>query len=461
MESKATRIEPSGPPEPISNVPRIEASVQGKFGRTKFEVPQTWTALKHLGSGAYAAVAAFQDETHSFAVKKAENVFGHPQMALRTLREVRLLAHFRHPNVLAFHGHYFGGSGLDDAYLCVELMDTDLHNLIHVSKDRLTELQVQCTLYQVARGLLCLKSAKVLHRDLKPGNLLVKASGEVKIADLGLSRGYDNHDEDERFTELTEYVVTRYYRAPEIVLTSKHYTSAVDVWSTGCILGEMLKREVLFKGKDSLGEIKVILSVLGKLDQQELEWVPAGNSMRFVMQCMPKAARNGLSQHFSRNEAVREGHSKLNLALDLLEKMVCFNPSRRITVEDILHHPYLHMFQAANDREVVAARCIKPIDWTFDKDLCFDEHGGIRAFEEERFRKVFRESGSFLNRQEECPKVEHDSEATAWAESAGEHHRKSRKPFRLPSSAGAGGGAVGASQRGCSQQGRKTTSGSH
>jgi len=109
-------------------------------------------------------------------------------------------------------------------------------------------------------------SASVIHRDLKPGNLLVNADCELKICDFGLSRGFESKP-DENATHLTEYVATRWYRAPEIMLAFRRYTTAIDVWSIGCILAELLLGKPLFKGKDYVDQLNKVLDVLGTPDE--------------------------------------------------------------------------------------------------------------------------------------------------------------------------------------------------
>jgi mitogen-activated protein kinase 1/3 len=102
-------------------------------------------------------------------------------------------------------------------------------------------------MYQTLRGLLYIHSANVIHRDLKPSNILVNKNCDLKICDLGLARGFQIEDENK-----TEYVVTRWYRAPEVILQASEYTKAIDVWSVGCIFAELIGRTPLFPGKDYL-----------------------------------------------------------------------------------------------------------------------------------------------------------------------------------------------------------------
>lgn len=114
---------------------------------------------------------------------------------------------------------------------------------------------LQYFLYQILRGLKYIHSANVLHRDLKPSNLLLNANCDLKVGDFGLARTTSETD------FMTEYVVTRWYRAPELLLNCSEYTAAIDIWSVGCILGEMMTRQPLFPGRDYVHQLKLITEV--------------------------------------------------------------------------------------------------------------------------------------------------------------------------------------------------------
>lgn len=114
---------------------------------------------------------------------------------------------------------------------------------------------MQYFLYQLLRGLKYVHSANVLHRDLKPSNLLLNANCDLKIGDFGLARTTSETD------FMTEYVVTRWYRAPELLLNCSEYTAAIDIWSVGCILGEIMTRQPLFPGKDYVHQLRLITEV--------------------------------------------------------------------------------------------------------------------------------------------------------------------------------------------------------
>src|SRR6266516_6950397 len=125
-------------------------------------------------------------------------------------------------------------------------METDMHRVIRTQE--LSDDHCQYFIYQTLRALKAMHSANVLHRDLKPSNLLLNANCDLKVCDFGLARSAASTDDNSGF--MTEYVATRWYRAPEIMLTFKEYTKAIDVWSVGCILAEMLSGKPLFPGKD-------------------------------------------------------------------------------------------------------------------------------------------------------------------------------------------------------------------
>lgn len=133
-----------------------------------------------------------------------------------------------------------------EVYIVQELMETDLHRVIQTQK--LSDDHCQYFVYQILRALKMLHSANVLHRDLKPSNLLVNSNCDLKVCDFGLARTVAHQEDNSGF--MTEYVATRWYRAPEIMLTFKQYTKAIDVWSVGCILAEMISGRPLFPGSD-------------------------------------------------------------------------------------------------------------------------------------------------------------------------------------------------------------------
>jgi mitogen-activated protein kinase 1/3 len=245
---------------------------------TEFVLDVRYELIKPIGNGAYGVVISATDHAtgRKVAIKKCPSAFEDLVDAKRIVREIRLLMHFNHENIVKvrppippptsprlcvgpFRPMAHSCSLLlqvldiqappvpdfDDVYIISELMDTDLHRVIY-SRQKLTEDHVQFFLYQMLCALKYMHSAQVLHRDLKPSNILLNSNCDLKICDFGLSRGLNTGQE---VNDLTEYVVTRWYRAPEIMLSCQDYSTAIDVWSLGCIFGEMLGRKPLFPGE--------------------------------------------------------------------------------------------------------------------------------------------------------------------------------------------------------------------
>lgn len=175
-------------------------------------------------------------------------------------------------------------------------------------------------------GLKYLHSANVLHRDLKPGNLLVNANCELKICDFGLARTSQG---SEQF--MTEYVVTRWYRAPELLLCCDNYGTSIDVWSVGCIFAEILGRKPLFPGTECLNQLKLIINILGSQNDNNLGFIDNMKARRFI-KSLPFTRGINLSSLYPMADP---------LALDLLKRMLVFDPTKRITVTEALHHPYM------------------------------------------------------------------------------------------------------------------------
>jgi mitogen-activated protein kinase 15 len=155
-----------------------------------------------------------------------------------------------------------------DLYLVFDFMETDLHaviraNLLEDVHKKYIIYQYPVSLFRILKAIKYMHSGGLIHRDLKPSNILLDSECLAKVADFGLARSVASADKNEEAI-LTEYVATRWYRAPEILLGSSKYTKAVDMWSVGCILGEMFVGKAIFPGNSTLNQIERILELLGK-----------------------------------------------------------------------------------------------------------------------------------------------------------------------------------------------------
>ncbi|KZT65642.1 Pkinase-domain-containing protein [Daedalea quercina L-15889] len=312
-------------------------TLMSSFGKA-FHVEKRWKLIREMGSGAYGYVISAADEISGepVAIKMVTRATEKMQLAKRVLREITLLRHFNHENITGLID-VDCTPDLSEIYIFMEPMEADLHQIIK-SGQSLSNEHVQYFLYQVLRGMKYIHSASVVHRDLKPGNLLVNADCELKICDFGLSRGF-NSKPDEEPTNMTEYVATRWYRAPEIMLAFKRYNTAIDVWSIGCIFAELMLGRPLFKGKDYVDQLNKILEVLGSPENEIIERM-ASPKARAYIRSLPWKKGTPLSK-------VLPGADPQ--ALDLLSKMLTFDPAARITVSQALEHPWLASYHDVTD----------------------------------------------------------------------------------------------------------------
>jgi len=324
---------------------------------TRFEVDERYQLIKPIGHGAYGVVVSANDSIsgEKVAIKKIPRAFEDLVDAKRILREIKLLRHFDHENIISLKDIMRPESltKFEDVYMVSDLMETDLHRIIY-SRQELTDDHVQYFVYQILRALKYLHSANVLHRDLKPSNLLLNSNCDLKICDFGLARGVADENLD-----LTEYVVTRWYRAPEIILSCQEYTKAIDIWSVGCIFGELLGRKPLFPGDDYIHQLQIICDIIGTPTEEELEFVTSEKAKRFMR-----------GQPFKPKVPLAKLYPKANPeALDLLEKMLVFDPSKRITVEGALDHPYMESLHNEDDEPDAEEVEVFSFDFEAEKNL--------------------------------------------------------------------------------------------
>ncbi|MBA0605171.1 hypothetical protein Godav_017775 [Gossypium davidsonii] len=353
-----------------------------------FEVSRKYAPpIRPVGRGAYGIVcAALNSETREeVAVKKIGNAFDNRIDAKRTLREIKLLRHMDHENLIAIKDIIRPPQreNFNDVYIVYELMDTDLRQIIR-SDQQLTDdhcrvgikgilssrtivdhavLLLQYFVYQILRGLKYAHSANVLHRGLKPINLLLNANGNLNTVDFGLASTTSETD------FMTECIGTCWYLAPELLQNCSEYTAAVDIWSVGCILGEMMTRQPLFPGRDHVHQLRLITELIGSPNDSSREFLRSDKSRRYVRQ-LPQYPRQNFSVRFPN---MSPG------AVDLLEKMLIFDPHRRITVDEALCHPYLSPLHDINEEPV----CPRPFSFDFEQP----------SFTEENIKElIYRES---------------------------------------------------------------------
>lgn len=264
------------------------------------------------------------------AIKKITNVFDHVSDATRILREIKLLRLLRHPDIVEIKHIMLPPSPRDfkDIYVVFELMETDLHQVIKANDD-LTPEHHQFFLYQMLRGLKYIHSARVFHRDLKPKNILANSDCKLKICDFGLARPAFNDMPQTVFW--TDYVATRWYRAPELCGSFfAKYSPAIDIWSIGCIFAEILLGKPLFPGRNVVHQLELITDLLGTPSAEVIAKVRNEKARRFL-QNMRKKPGIPIEKHFPKADPG---------ALRLLRRLLSFDPAERPTAEEALADPY-------------------------------------------------------------------------------------------------------------------------
>jgi mitogen-activated protein kinase 1/3 len=368
-----------------------------------WELNGKYNLLQRLGKGSFGSVCLARSNTTGeiVAIKSVKVIFENMYEAKRILREICIMRILNHPHIVKIIEVLVNEKSFKTIFIVMESAQSDLKKIVK-SATYLNFDQVKYMLYQAICGLRYIHSANILHRDLKPANILVNGDCTIKICDFGLSRSYgkinrfneynleshmtidhqrslpiDKDNRDQNYLnkrELTLHVVTRWYRAPEVILLEKQYNKEIDIWSLGCVYAEMLslvkanaphyiERGPLFPGvscfplspdiKTSIkrngypcaenDQLNVIFNVLGTPKEEDLTFITDPKARSYVASFPSKQAQSLLE--FFPGCGPQE--------LDILSKMLNFNPMNRISLDDLIRHPY---FDSVRDlsREILA-----------------------------------------------------------------------------------------------------------
>lgn len=354
----------------------------------KWNLGPKYDLTRKLGKGTYGSVFEAKDNTTNerLAIKNVKSIFEDLTEAKHMLREICIMRTLNHPNIVKIKDIIIppDSENYNNVYIAMEFADADLKKLCK-SPTYLDHSQVRFLIYQAICGCRYMHSANIMHRDIKPANILINSNCSLKICDFGLSRSYgrlnknfeetyesskretlDKREEDDlakhskkMLRTLTGHVVTRWYRAPEVILMEREYGKEIDVWSLGCVFAEMLgmirenipqyvERTPLFPGKSCFplspdlsthemkagypcsenDQLSLIFQIVGT--QQDFSFISDPKARKYV-EAFPKTMSKDLREIFPAATANE---------LDLLTKMIMFNPRDRISLDQALNHPY-------------------------------------------------------------------------------------------------------------------------
>lgn len=340
-------------------MPQNKEKDKDKMSEIDEHIIKVYEIQKRLGKGAYGIVwkAKNKKTKEIIAVKKIFDAFRNQTDAQRTFREIIFLRTFRgHPNIINLHSIHRAANNRD-IYLGFEYMETDLHNIIKKG-NILKDVHKKYIMYQLLKAIKYIHSGNVIHRDLKPSNVLLDSSCKCKIADFGLARSITEKVESSLGSSndptLTDYVATRWYRAPEILIANRRYTKGIDMWSLGCILAEMLAGKPIFPGTSTVNQVEKIMATIPTPSQKDLAFVcvsGVGSSMIKNASAVPKISFETLL-----------GSNVDPEALDLIQQLLIFNPYLRLNASETLEHAYVSKFHDPSEEITMISHATIPFD---------------------------------------------------------------------------------------------------
>ncbi|KAK7092589.1 cyclin-dependent kinase 2-like [Littorina saxatilis] len=292
---------------------------------------ENFQKIEKIGEGTYGVVYKARDLTRP----NTETLEGNAFVALKkirldaesegvpstAIREISLLKELDHDNVVKLLDviHYE-----KKLYLVFEYLDRDLKKYMdNAPPEGIPSDLIKSYMYQLFCGISYCHIHRVLHRDLKPQNLLIDSKGNIKLADFGLARAFGMP-----VRTYTHEVVTLWYRAPEILLGSRYYSTPVDIWSLGCIFVEMLTRRALFPGDSEIDQLFRIFRTLGTPDERV--W-PGVTKLPDYKSTFPRWELQNVDKIVPSID---------NAGQDLLQRMLTYEPNRRVSARTAMHHPF-------------------------------------------------------------------------------------------------------------------------
>ncbi|GJJ09571.1 negative regulator of the PHO system [Clathrus columnatus] len=287
-----------------------------------------YVQMEKLGEGTYATVYKGRARnTNEIVALKEIHLDAEEGTPSTAIREISLMKELKHTNIVRLHDVIHTETKL---VLIFEFCEQDLKKYMDTHGDRgaLDPHTVRSFMYQLLKGTAFCHENRVLHRDLKPQNLLINRKGELKLGDFGLARAFGVP-----VNTFSNEVVTLWYRAPDVLLGSRTYSTSIDVWSCGCIFAEMIQGTPLFRGRDNQDQLLHIMKIIGTPDDRTLRKIAQEANLPpdSVMKPFPKLPKVPWQNILTKASPQ---------AIDLLDRLLQFDPNERLTAAEALTHPY-------------------------------------------------------------------------------------------------------------------------
>ncbi|VIO95252.1 conserved hypothetical protein [Brugia malayi] len=297
------------------------------------DISELYRRIEKLGEGSYAVVYKCESRSDgSIVALKEIKIHNQEGLPFTAIREASLLRALRHSNIVTLHDIVHEQNSLVFVF---EYMKTDLSKYLEQHRTGLEQMQVRLFLFQLLRGLAFCHSKKILHRDLKPQNLLLNGNGELKLADFGLARAKSVPSRT-----YSHEVVTLWYRPPDVLLGSTDYSTSLDLWGVGCIFAEMCTGEALFQGvtNNVTDQLDRIFSIRGIPDPKK--WPEVLKLPHYSPNFHPPYQELDWSE-------IDKSLVKLKSGQSLLSNFLQLNPTDRISANGAMMHPYFGCFPSS------------------------------------------------------------------------------------------------------------------
>ena len=301
-----------------------------------------YDVLGVVGEGAYGIVYKCRNkETGKYvAIKKFKEI--EDKLVQKTMkRELKMLQMLKHDNVVDFQEAFIYKGNL---FLVFEYVEKNLLEVLEKSPDGLNPKLIRSFVFQMCKAVHYLHINKMIHRDVKPENLLIDENMNLKLCDFGFARKINLNEKNNNVDAMTDYVATRWYRSPELLLSNGIYGPEVDYWAIGCIMGELADGNPMFPGENEIDQLDCIIKVLGNLPQELVNMFyenPIYNRKELLKVSRPESLE-------------RRYMGKLGpTAIDFLKGLLQLDPSKRINDETVFKHKYFACFMKEPENQYI------------------------------------------------------------------------------------------------------------